>query len=204
MKAIVKMSCSACNYDMPSIDCEVCAGEIEYTEVVDVEPINVEPQLNKMFDAFNAQYGIETKPLDHNLDGMHEIVGGEYLEWAEEIDISIVRDTGSCITDKAIPNPENFVKEGLDVIYAMTQQLRERGVDIDAGLAEVHRSNMSKTVDFHDLKDELNEARKRYPDAVLIPLDNGRYVMKSPSQGKVIKPACYSSAVITEAIIKQK
>ncbi len=153
-----------------------------------------ESQLNKMFDAFNAQYGIETQPLNHNIDGMIKIVGGEYKEWREEI-------TG---TVKLIPSQKDFVKEGLDVIYAMTQQLRERGVDIDAGLAEVHRSNMSKTVDFHDLKDELNEARKRYPDAVPIPLDNGRYVMKSPSQGKVIKPACYSSAVITEAIIKQK
>lgn len=164
-------------------------------------------QLNKMFDAFNAQYGIETKPLDHNLDGMTKIVGGEWLEFHQEAnlksDISVLSDSVRKFTSKEM-NKQNFVKEGLDVIYAMTQQLRERGVDIDAGLAEVHRSNMSKTVDFHDLKDELNEARKRYPDAVLIPLDNGRYVMKSPSQGKVIKPTCYSSAVITEAIIKQK
>ncbi len=198
MKAIVKMSCSACNYDMPSIDCEVCAGEIEYTEVVDVEPINTEPQLNQMFDAFNAQYGIETKPLDHNLNGMREIVGGEFDEWTEEIAEPLF---GSC---GFIPEPENFVKEGLDVIYAMTQQLRERGVDIDAGLAEVHRSNMSKVVEDGSLEGEIATAKKRYPDVIAQPISEGRYVLKSPSQGKVVKPTCCSSAVITEAIIKQK
>lgn len=198
MKAIVKMSCSACNYDMPSIDCEVCAGEIEYTEVVDVEPINAEPQLNKMFDAFNAQYGIETKLLDHNLDGMVQIVGSEFDEWTEEITEPLFGSRGF------IPEPENFVKEGLDVIYAMTQQLRERGVDIDAGLAEVHRSNMSKVVEDGCLEGEIETAKKRYPDVIAQPISEGRYVLKSPSQGKVVKPTCYSSAVITEAIIKQK
>ena len=199
MKAIVKMSCSACNYDMPSTDCEVCGGEIEYTEVVDVEPLNQEIQLNKIFDAFNTQYGIETKTLEHNLDGMIDIVGGEFDEWRDEIADSLFNDT-----DKFILNHENFVKEGLDVVYAMIQQLRERGVDVDAGLAEVHRSNMSKVVDFHDLDDELHKARERYPDAIIVPLSNGRYVLKSPSQGKVVKPTCYSPAVITPEIIKQQ
>ncbi|CAH9012647.1 putative nucleoside triphosphate pyrophosphohydrolase [Vibrio phage 168E36-1] len=156
-------------------------------------------QLNKMFDAFNAQYGIETQPLEHKLNGMIQIVGGEFDEWVDEMPLHLFKNE-----ERFIAEPEKFVKEGLDVIYAMTQQLRERGVDVDAGLAEVHRSNMSKTVDFHDLQDEIHEARKRYPDAILIPLDNGRYVIKSPSQGKVVKPTCYSPAVITEAIIKQQ
>ncbi len=156
-------------------------------------------QLNKMLDAFNAQYGIETKSLDHNLNGMVQIVGGEFYEWTEEITYSLFNNT-----DKFIPEPENFVKEGLDVIYAMTQQLRERGVDIDAGLAEVHRSNMSKVVEDGSLEGEIATAKKRYPDVIAQSISEGRYVLKSPSQGKVIKPTCYSSAVITEAIIKQK
>lgn len=28
----VEMVCSACNYDEPQEDCEVCAGEVTYTE----------------------------------------------------------------------------------------------------------------------------------------------------------------------------
>ncbi len=164
-------------------------------------------QLNKMLDAFNAQYGIETQPLDHNLDGMIEIVGGEWLEFHQEAnlkaDISVLSDSVRKFTSKEM-NKQNFVKEGLDVIYAMTQQLRERGVDIDAGLAEVHRSNMSKVVEDGSLEGEIATAKKRYPDVIAQPISEGRYVMKSPSQGKVIKPTCYSSAVITEAIIKQK
>ncbi|CAL9980505.1 hypothetical protein VPH1244_0054 [Vibrio phage 1244] len=198
MKAKVQLTCSACSYDLPSIDCEVCAGEVFHTEVMDVEPLNPEPQLNQMFDAFNAQYGIKTQPLNHNLDGMYEIVSSEFDEWMEEVSEPLFGD------GEWIPEPKDFVKEGLDVIYAMTQQLRERGVDVDAGLAEVHRSNMSKVVEENDLEAEMITAEKRYPDVMAYPIGNHRYVLKSPSQGKVVKPTRYSPAAITPEIINPK
>ncbi len=201
MKAIVNVMCSDRLRKLPSINCKTCMGEVHYKKVMDVDPVdtvNQNPQLNQMFDEFNAQYGIKTQPLDHNLDGMVQIVGSEFDEWTEEITEPLFGTRGF------IPEPENFVKEGLDVIYAMTQQLRERGVDIDAGLSEVHRSNMSKVVEDGSLEGEIATAKKRYPDVIAQPIGEGRYVLKSPSQGKVVKPTCYSSAVITESIIKQK
>lgn len=148
-----------------------------------------------MMDEFNSTYGLKTKPLDSDLDGMLEIIGSEYDELSEEY----------CQPAKgvyAIPNPDNFVKEGLDLIYATAQQLRERGVNVDLGLAEVHRSNMSKTLSIYDPDSayyELKEAKKRYPDAELIPHGNV-YVIKCKASGKVIKPSTYSKAVIDETM----
>lgn len=155
------------------------------------------PQLNKIFDQFNEMYGLETKDLEHNINGMTEVVGGEYDEWTDEIAHSLLDGK-----ERWIPEPANFVKEGLDVVYAMLQQLRERGVDIDAGLAELHRSNMSKVVEPEDMPEELEIALKRYPDAEPVQLADGRYVLKCQKSGKVIKPTSYSPAEITPAIIK--
>ena len=151
-------------------------------------------KLNKMFDGFNDLYGIETKELDHNLEGMFEIVGSEYDEMTEEI------HSGNLLF---LPNPHDFVKEGLDVIYAMAQQLRERGVDLDAGLAELHRSNMSKRLHGFDPKRhdrELQEAQKRYPKAKLEVTNHG-FVMKCGETGKLIKPTTYSPAEVTDEMI---
>lgn len=158
------------------------------------------PQLNKIFDQFNEMYGLETKDLEHNLDGMTEVVGGEYDEWTDEIADSLIGIKGE--PNRFIPEPANFVKEGLDVIYAMSQQLRERGVDLDAGLAELHRSNMSKTVEMNDLQEEIEIAKERYPDITTVALSDNRYVLKCAISGKVIKPTRYSPAEITPAIIK--
>jgi len=152
--------------------------------------------LNKTFDQFNDLYGIETKEIDHNLQGVLQIVGSEYDEMTEEI---CELPTG----DMCLLNPHNFVKEGLDVIYAMAQQLRERGVDLDAGLAELHRSNMSKRLRGFDSKlheKELQEAKKRYPKAK-IEVTNHGFVMKCEETDKVIKPTTYSTAKITDEMI---
>lgn len=154
------------------------------------------PQLNKIFDQFNEMYGLETKDLEHNLGGMLDVVGDEVSEWVDEFKHS---SQDEILT---IPNPANFVKESLDVIYAMSQQLRERGVDLDAGLAELHRSNMSKTVEMNDLQEEIEIAKERYPDITTVALSDNRYVLKCAISGKVIKPTRYSPAEITPAIIK--
>lgn len=95
---------------------------------------------------------------------------------------------------------KNFVKEAIDLIYITGQQLRERGVDLDAALNEVHRSNLSKKVKHAQLDDELNIARKRYRLASY-KICYGDYVLKDLSTGKVIKPTTYSKAVITDKII---
>ncbi len=153
-------------------------------------------QLTKMFEEFNEMYGLSTKELDHNLDGMREVIGSEYDEWDNEI---VLSNKKYVIVDRA-----DFVKEGLDIVYATLQQLTERGVDVGAGLAELHRSNMSKTVSADQVMDEVTIAEERYPDVEAIALADGRYVLKSPSIGKVVKPTTYSAANISPDIIKKK
>ena len=146
------------------------------------------PQLNKIFDQFNEMYGLETKPLNSNLFGMSRLIREELNEFWFEVNGDV--------------NEANVVKEALDVVYITLQQLRERGVDLDAGLAELHRSNTSKTVSSESVGDELGVALLRYPDAKWVQLSDGRCVVGCQESGKVIKPTTYSPAVITPAIIK--
>ena len=148
--------------------------------------------LNKLADEFNAQYGLKQKPLDSDLTSMVGLIGDEW----NELDMEIL-----AYTDQI--NLNNVVKEAIDTIYITMQQLRERGVDVDAALAEVHRSNMSKSLDIYDNTaafKELDIARKRYPAAQLIP-HGDKYILKCAESGKVIKPSCYSPAVITKQMI---
>lgn len=143
-------------------------------------------------------YGLKRKPIDSDLNGLVKIVGSEFIELKDETPTLLTSD------ERWMPSPDKFVKEGIDVIYAMSQQLRERGVDLDAALAEVHRSNMSKAISIYEPElahSELIEARKRYPKAELIP--NGEYfVLKCAETGKVIKSTTYSPANITPRLYK--
>ena len=156
--------------------------------------------LNKMFDEFHSTYGIEKKPLTHKLDSMLSLIKDEVFELEEEIyddDFNFVLEN---------PNKGNIVKEALDTVYIAIQQLRERGVDVDKGLAELHRSNMSKKIDIYDGESAIKEleiARERYPEAQLIP-HSDKYVLKDAATGKVIKPTCYSEANMTKGIIGSK
>jgi len=137
--------------------------------------------LNKMFDEFNELYGLTKKPVNHDLNSMYKLISDEVEELSFDIDF----DKGSdCI-----------IKEAIDTIYITCQQLRERGVNVEAALAEVHRSNMSKQV-LWSSSSELETAKRRYPNAELV--ENGEIlVMKCADTGKVIKPTTYSPAVIT-------
>lgn len=149
--------------------------------------------LNKMFDEFNDTYQVERKELNlANVEKAHQLIKDEVIELGAEVETAKI--TGKLDSAAA-------VKEAIDTIYITAQKLREVGVNVDASLAEVHRSNMSKvltTDSVHALNNELSVAVERYRDAELIPVDGG-YVMYSKSQQKVIKPTktYYSEARIT-------
>lgn len=148
--------------------------------------------LNKLFDEFNDMYGLERKPIDSNIESMHRLIQDEVNELGWETQ-------RSC---NGILNivPGELIKEAIDTIYITCQQLRERGVNLDAALREVHRSNMSKALDIYDPEiahSELQEAKKRYPNAELVP-HGSYYVIKCMDSGKIVKPTTYSPAVITE------
>lgn len=154
--------------------------------------------LNKIADEFNRVYGIEIKKADHDLVSMVGLIEDEVVELGNEIYIE------HTITPKSNPSIPHVIKEAIDCIYISMQQLRERGVDVDAALAEVHRSNMSKSIDIFEPDVAVNElltAKKRYPSAELIPHES-RFVIKCQKTGKIIKPATYSPAVITDKFYK--
>jgi NTP pyrophosphatase (non-canonical NTP hydrolase) len=150
--------------------------------------------LNKTMDEFNELYGLERKPVDHDLESMVNLIVDEVDELLDDVH-----------GDSPI---ENVIKEAIDTIYITAQQLRERGVDLDAALAEVHRSNMSKCVEVGDgdkitteilQNRELTVAKERYPSAMIVNnygLFN--WIVKCADTGKVIKPTTYSPAVITK------
>lgn len=149
-------------------------------------------------DEFNDMYGLEVKPVDHDLTSMTGLIEDEVVELGNEV------YEAHTIGPKDKVNTIAVIKESIDIIYITAQQLRERGVDVDAALAEVHRSNMSKSLDLFDpqlANMELIEAKKRYPDAELIPHSN-KFIIKCTKTGKVVKPTTYSPANITIEMIK--
>lgn len=64
----------------------------------------------------------------------------EYEEAYSEMAIAAV----SAMQGKAIPNRENLTKELCDLLYVVYGTGVAFGLDLDGGLREVHRSNMSK------------------------------------------------------------
>ena len=150
--------------------------------------------LNKMLDQFNGLYGLEVKDINHKPYLMHGLIADEVEELDEAIAFSHKND---CV-----------VKEAIDIIYITCQQLRERGVDVDTALEEVHRSNMSKMVNYSYLEDEVITAKSRYPNADWHYAGSNDsedfYVIKCADTGKVIKPTTYSPAIITDAMINNK
>ncbi len=138
-----------------------------------------------MFKEFNELYGLETKAIDHDLESMHKLINDEVVELGDEI-LPVIN-----------PNIPFTYKEALDVVYIACQQMTERGFDVEKGLAELHRSNMSKSLSFDEVTiDEITTAMNRYPNASVVEAGN-KYVLKCTETGKVIKPKRYSPAVIT-------
>lgn len=149
--------------------------------------------LNKTMDEFNELYGLERKPVDHDLSSMAGLIEDEIVELGNEVYFAY------SVEPKPSPDPLKVIKEAIDIIYITAQQLRERGVDVDAALAEVHRSNMSKSlpIDSGVCEREYEIAEKRYPDVKVSHCNSG-WLLKCGKTGKVIKPTTYSPAVITK------
>ena len=100
---------------------------------------------------------------------------------------------------------DNFDKlaafgEALDMIYVTAQRLRNMGFDVDAGLLEVHRSNLTKTVPLSAAKVQLELARERYPDAYVEESQNYA-VIRCGVTGKVIKPTTYTQKHLTNDMV---
>lgn len=147
--------------------------------------------LNEMMNGFNSTYRVRQTAIDcRALARAHRLAADEMKELADEFVM---------IEDDEL-NKVNAVKEMADVIYIMGQQMAQMGIDIEAVLNEVHRSNMSKVVQHHNVQEELAEARKRYPDAYVD--EAQRYcVLRCSVTKKVIKPMRYSPAVITKEML---
>ena len=144
--------------------------------------------LNKIFDEFNNLYGIKTKDIQHDQESMCSLIDDEFSEMLDE---TISRQV----------NHHDFVKEAIDLVYITCQQLRERGVNLDSALGEVHRSNMSKSVEASNVVEQLEIARERYPHAMDTTNDCEVFVLKCEKTGKVIRPTTYSPTVITNEMI---
>lgn len=144
--------------------------------------------LNTMMDEFADKYGYKLLPMDvKNLTNVQRIVGGELVEFGAEIS-----PTGI--------NHHQVAKEILDVVYAASQQARAMGIDVNVGLEELHRSNLSKCVTGAQSEEELEFAKARYPHAVIECVSEDTYVLKCASTNKVIKPRTYSPADMTRSL----
>ncbi len=149
--------------------------------------------LNNMMDDFNTSYMIKDKKCNKvNLQIAVALTSQELDEASDEL-VEAIKPLSE----------EDAVKELIDTIYITAQQLRLMGVDVDAALAEVHRSNMSKALPLDGsvkLSDELEIARRRYPSAG-IKEGQRKAVLMCGETNKVIKPTTYSAAVITPQMI---
>lgn len=136
-----------------------------------------------MFDEFNDTYDykrIELTP--DNLAKAHKLIQDEVDEIGEEITEPFSKSAA--------------IKELIDNIYITSQQLRAYGVDIDAALKEVHRSNLSKTVPRTLAQVYALEVKARYPQ-VTYTFKGNQAILRCAATNKVIKPSIYSPAVIT-------
>ena len=142
--------------------------------------------LNTMMNEFNGLYSLKQLPISDKQSEMVQLIEEELIELKEEIGVT---------------EPENYIKEAIDIIYVTAQQLRMHGVDIDAALNEVHRSNMSKRIiadSIEDAKVELYRAQDRYPNAAITLTHDCQLTLCDLGTGKIIKPTTYSPAVITK------
>lgn len=91
-------------------------------------------------------------------------------------------------------NPKSPAISGAFVVNAI-HYAESLGYNWQEILKEVHRSNMSKTIPRDQAEHELIIARGRYPSAYIV---EGQQdcILKCGETNKVIKPTCYSPAVI--------
>lgn len=180
--------------------------------------------LNKMFDEFNATYRIKEPGNTSKLikDELREVLAEipTYPEHAKEcadvayIGLQQLRVMGvdineaienvpplhyanfaiiaKLITDStALENEQNIIT----LVALSISYMKRLGYKWQTILEEVHRSNMSKTIPYSQAEHELKIARERYPNAYIV---EGQQdcILKCADTSKVIKPTCYSAAVI--------
>lgn len=182
--------------------------------------------LNKMFDEFNATYRIKepgnTSKLikDELVEMLAEIP--TYPEHAKECaDVIYIAcqqlramgvDVNEAIVDAPPLHYANFEiiaklitdstaldgnKNIISLVDSVISHMKILGYQWQPILKEVHRSNMSKTIPYSQAEHELKIARERYPNAYIVEGQRD-CILKCADTNKVIKPTCYSAAVIKE------
>lgn len=145
--------------------------------------------LNEMFGEFNKTYGYEPMEFNSlNLKKAVKLISDEVVETLIESDA------------EELDKPAG-AKELTDILYITMQQMSAMGLDIHACLNEVHRSNLSKTVDSEHAHEYLLEVQERYPNAFTT-MVNGRVVLRCADTSKVIKPSCYTAADMSHLVNK--
>lgn len=152
--------------------------------------------LNQMMDDFMGVYQVEHTAFDgKNSRDMLSLIADEMVELEQELYNGSYNPLGDSVINKG-----DVVKETIDVLYVAAQRLRRMGVDVDAALAEVHSSNMSKSVPIDKLVEETELARERYPHVVGVQTSDTTGVLRDTDTGKVVKPTTYTAAVIEEGV----
>ena len=154
--------------------------------------------LNKMMNEFNELYSVD--PIEFTMDNINrtiDLIGDELTEAVEE---TVAVGSWNDLPIEEV-NLHNLAKELTDILYITSQRMLTHGMDVDALLAEVHRSNMSKQVPIDQSVTELTLAKERYPEAIYSLVSGDLGVLTDKATGKVIKPSCYSAAVITDEMV---
>lgn len=84
-----------------------------------------------------------------------------------------------------------------DIIASTITLCESLNYNWQSAFLEVHRSNLSKRVPRSQAEKELLIARGRYPSAYIVELQE-YCLLKCADTNKVIKPECYSQAVMKE------
>jgi hypothetical protein len=158
------------------------------------------------FKQFNTLYGLEKKELTHeNALITAQLIADELQEFLQEFYPLAIIDVIPTAWHINYPvDIGNAFKELEDIRYLTGQQSSEYGCDVTSVGDEVHRSNLSKRISIFEPElalSELEHAKKRYPDAELVPHGDW-FVIKCKETGKVVKPSIYSPAIITKEMYK--
>lgn len=148
-------------------------------------------QLNEMFREFNKVYGIQPlKRTQADFATTQSLIQDEVDElWDELYDMEGMDDKADDQLDQA-----NIAKELTDILYITMQRMLTHGMDVEACLAEVHRSNMSKSISGESVAMEVLTAQQRYEQVLVQDMGDNRFVLRCGKTGKVIKPTSYSAA----------
>ncbi len=166
-------------------------------------------KLNKMFKEFNTAFGLKEK--DFNVEELRKsqmLIEEEVAEFDEELydnDVESGVSYSECDSEQvrsfslkndAFLDKVNVVKELTDILYITMQQMTQLGLDVEACITEVHRSNMTKTIKKERIESELQFAKERYPSAVSAQVGDV-FVMRDPTTNKIVKPQGYTPADMT-------